>query len=74
LQKQTQELKDRIAARAESRSSGITVNQNFTATKVDAQDVAVATVNAVKFGAAVTIGGTTSAETINNRRMIYGEI
>lgn len=74
LQKQTQELRDRIAARAESRSSGITVNQNFTATKVDAQDVAVATVNAVKFGAAVTIGGTTSAETINNRRMIYGEL
>jgi hypothetical protein len=73
LQKQTQELKDRIAARAESRSPGITVNQNFTATKVDAQDVAVATVNAVKFGAAVTIGAT-SADIVASRKQMYGEL
>lgn len=67
LQAETERMRQERAAKAEAR---LNITQNFTATKVDAQDVAVATVNAVKFGAAVTVGGTT-VETINNKRMVY---
>jgi hypothetical protein len=38
-----------------------TITQNFTATKVDPSDVHLATVSAVKYGAAVTVNTTTSA-------------
>jgi cell envelope opacity-associated protein A len=42
-------------------NQGMTINQNFTATKVDPADVHLATVSAVKYGAAVTVNTTTLA-------------
>jgi hypothetical protein len=70
LQAETERMRQERAAKADAR---LNITQNFTATKVDAQDVAVATVNAVKFGAAVTVGST-SADIVASRKQMYGEL
>jgi hypothetical protein len=70
LQAETERMRQERAAKADAR---LNITQNFTATKVDSQDVAVATVNAVKFGAAVTIGAT-SADIVASRKQMYGEL
>ena len=65
--------KPTVDPKVDTSKTDITINQNINTTKVDPYDVSMMTINAIKYGNAITTGPS-AASIIAARKKQYGEL